>query len=88
MQGDALTMKNAVKKEILPSKGGAVKRQKTKYVMTRADRIRSMSDEAMAEKMKYAYGCPVNGDCIKMSGNCKACWLDWLHQPAEGETGK
>lgn len=51
-----------------------------------ADRIRAMSDEAMAEKLQYASGCPVNADCIKMSGDCKACWLDWLRQPAEEET--
>ena len=59
--------------------------QITEYKMTHADRIRAMSDEEMAKKLQYASGCPVNADCIKMSGNCKACWLDWLQQPAEGE---
>ena len=53
--------------------------------MTNADRIRAMSDEEMAKKLQYASGCPVNANCIKMSGDCKACWLDWLQQPAEGE---
>ena len=52
---------------------------------TNADRIRAMSDEEMAKKLQYASGCPVNADCIKMSGDCKACWLDWLQQPAKGE---
>ena len=57
----------------------------TEYRMTNADRIRAMSDEEMAKKLQYASGCPVNADCIKMSGDCNACWLDWLQQPAEGE---
>ena len=57
----------------------------TEYRMTNADRIRAMSDEEMAKKLQYASGCPVNANCIKMSGDCKACWLDWLQQPAEGE---
>lgn len=49
---------------------------------TNADRIRSMSDEELAKKLQYM--CPVSADCIKMSGDCKACWLDWLQQPCEG----
>ena len=53
--------------------------------VTNADRIRAMSDEEMAKKLQYASGCPVNADCINMSGDCKACWLDWLQQPAKGE---
>ena len=50
---------------------------------TNADRIRSMSDEELAKKLQYM--CPVVADCIKMSGDCKACWLDWLQQPSEEE---
>lgn len=50
---------------------------------TNADRIRSLSDEELAKKLQYM--CPVSADCIKMSGDCKACWLDWLQQPAEEE---
>ena len=50
---------------------------------TNADRIRSMSDEELAKKLQYM--CPVGADCIKMSGDCKSCWLDWLQQPAEEE---
>lgn len=50
---------------------------------TNADRIRAMSDEEMAKKLGRGLGCPVNAECIKMSGDCKDCWLDWLQQPAE-----
>ena len=51
--------------------------------MTNADRIRAMSDEEMAEKLGRGPGCPVTGDCEKMSMDCNACWLDWLQQTAE-----
>ena len=50
---------------------------------TNADRIRAMSDEEMAKKLGRGPGCPANADCMKMSWDCKACWLDWLQQPAE-----
>ena len=53
--------------------------------VTNADRIRAMSDEEMAKKLGRGLGCPVTADCMKMSGDCKACWLDWLQQPVEGE---
>ena len=53
--------------------------------MNNADKIRSMSDEEMAKKLGRGLGCPVTADCMKMSGECKACWLDWLQQSAEGE---
>lgn len=60
------------------------KQYKPKY-MTNADRIREMSDEELAKLLDYELGCPVTGDCAKMSKDCKVCWLDWLHQPAKGE---
>ena len=55
----------------------------TEYKMTNADRIRSMSDEELAKIMEHELGCPVTGDCAKMSKDCKACWFDWLQQQAE-----
>ena len=51
--------------------------------MTNADRIRVMSDEEMAKKLQYTPCCPANAECTKMSGDCQACWLDCLQQPAE-----
>ena len=48
-----------------------------------ADKIRSMSDEELAKVMERMLGCPVTGDCAKMSRDCNACWLNWLQQPAE-----
>lgn len=52
---------------------------------TNADRIRAMSDEELAKLLDYELGCPSTGDCAKMSKDCKACWLEWLQQPEEGE---
>lgn len=31
---------------------------------------------------------PYCADFTDGDDGCKACWLDWLHQPAEGETGE
>lgn len=50
--------------------------------ITNAQKIRSMSDEELAKLLDYELGCPVTGDCA-MSKDCKACWLEWLQQPAE-----
>ena len=56
--------------------------------MTNADRIRSMSDEELAELIdRETDSCAPTGDCEKMSRDCKACWLDWLQMPA-GEEDK
>lgn len=51
---------------------------------TNADRIRSMSDEELAEFMKpYDSGCPrwkeMPIPCSKRT-NCRECWLDWLRE--------
>ena len=55
-------------------------------VITRADKIRAMSDEELADLINREIGCCTpTGDCEKMSNDCKACLLDWLHQPAEVE---
>ena len=49
-----------------------------------ADRIRAMSDEELAELIdRETDSCAPTGDCEKMSRDCKACWLEWLQQPAE-----
>ena len=51
---------------------------------TNADRIRAMSDEELAELIdRETDSCAPTGDCEKMSRDCKACWLEWLQQPAE-----
>lgn len=47
---------------------------------TNADRIRTMSDKELAERL-CAMICPdVHGLCDE---ECKNCWLKWLQQPAE-----
>lgn len=52
-------------------------------VITNADRIRSLSDEELAKILGDKCICPPAGECAKMSGDCAACWLEWLQQPAE-----
>lgn len=53
---------------------------------TRADGIRSMSDEELAENLMKAYDCPKGKDCVEqMPGEdgfhqCKRCWVEWLRQ--------
>ena len=53
---------------------------------TNADRIRSMSDEELAEFMEEnaecdTYDCLAAKSCCTYSGRtCIAAWLDWLKQ--------
>ena len=55
-----------------------------KAPLTNADRIRAMSDEKLAELIdRETDSCAPTGDCERMSRDCKACWLEWLQQPAE-----
>lgn len=58
---------------------------KTNMPQTNADRIRSMTDEELADLInrEISYCAPTSGDCEKTSNDCKACWLDWLQRPAE-----
>lgn len=54
--------------------------------ITNADRIRAMSDEELASFIdSETTNCAPHGDCKKVCDDCKACWLYWLQQPAEGE---
>lgn len=54
---------------------------------SRADRIRSMSDEELASFAIYA-GCPFQFGAShafkcklgEVKDGCKGCWLDWLKQ--------
>lgn len=51
---------------------------------TNADKIRSMSDEELAE-WKEALSIPPGADCRDCKfESCTECWLDWLKQEAEG----
>ena len=52
--------------------------------MTNADKIRSMSDEELAEaiiSIPMCVGTDDDKDCEK--DGCKDCFLNWLQQPAE-----
>ncbi len=50
---------------------------------TNADRIRSMTDEELAEWLPFQMGaCNMNEKC----GNdctCDACWFDWLKREVD-----
>lgn len=59
--------------------------------VSNADRVRSMTDEELAET--YAGGCP-NGDRLNCGKyylhggrDCFRCWLDWLKAPVEEGDG-
>ena len=54
--------------------------------MTNGDRIRSMSDEELAEHIWKKCGCPNGKNHVTCGyiGDCKNCWIDWLRQPTEG----
>lgn len=56
--------------------------------MTNADRIRSMSDEELAERIWPKFGCPEGKNHVTCGyvGECKDCWIGWLQQPAEEDT--
>lgn len=47
---------------------------------TNADRIRSMSDEELADFIQTPFCDLIPGKC---GGACHDCTLDWLQQPAE-----
>ena len=55
--------------------------------ITKADRLRSMSDEEFATAICKYEGCPFreaeDDECLKHHYDCKACWLGWLKQEAE-----
>lgn len=53
--------------------------------MTNADRIRSMTDEELAEWISEYTDCLCGihkPGCSKTKGTCVATWLDWLKQEA------
>lgn len=51
--------------------------------LTNADRIRSMTDEELAEEMGTTIDrCPPSST-ICPKGGCQDCWLGWLKQEVE-----
>lgn len=60
----------------------ALVKKNEKRPTTNADRLRSMTDEELAEFISYC-GCPNHAmDC---RASCKDCTMKWLQQPAEGD---
>lgn len=58
-------------------------KQKPKPI-TNADRIRSMSDEELAQWL-LSQGCKAHNtdEWCKKQRNCQACWLEWLKQECD-----
>ena len=54
-----------------------------KAPLTNADRIRSMTDEELANIIECPYGNPYFDEHLPCKGSCHDCLLIWLHQPAE-----
>ena len=56
---------------------------------TNADRIRSMTDEELADWLGvYCNGQTaqeVGKPCVSYMGSCEECWLDWLKRESEDE---
>lgn len=55
--------------------------------ITNADRIRSMTDEELADWLGvYCNGQTaqeVGKPCVSDMGSCEECWLDWLKEECE-----
>lgn len=53
-------------------------------MQTNADRIRSMSDEELADWLGVYCNAQkaqeVGKPCVSGIGSCEECWLDWLKQ--------
>ena len=74
-----------VKESNLKIKRKSCKKAKTEYVMTKADRIRAMSDEELAEMLwktsrNYRAVC---ADPVVDYNEHRDHLIAWLHQPAE-----
>lgn len=53
--------------------------------MTNADHIRSMTDEELAEFLRWDICSKVRGDNRMCNGWCDECVIDWLKQPYKSE---
>ena len=51
--------------------------------ITKADRIRSMTDEKLAELLNNHNFCAHNFDCEKGMRPCRECNLNWLREEVE-----
>ena len=54
-----------------------------KAPLTNADRIRSMTDEELANIIECPYGNPYFDEHLPCKGSCHDCLLIWLQMPVE-----
>ena len=83
----------AVETEFLPLEWDFIVQKKfeQKPPQTNADRIRSMSDEELANAALNCYECPPIKECpqakakydMPTKDRCVTCWLDWLQEVSE-----
>lgn len=68
----------------------AFQKEQKQRVRTNADRIRTMSDEELADLLADDdRACPpVHGRCHSYVDSCIGCWREWLQKPAEDANGK
>lgn len=59
--------------------------KKRKKPTTNADRVRSMTDEELANWLDVWGGRSPNCDrkCVGTTKTCRGCWLSWLKAPVE-----
>ena len=57
-------------------------RMRKEVPQTNGDRIRGMTDEALAEYLSEVHYCPTPSPCDPTK-NCKDCWTKWLRSPVE-----
>lgn len=62
----------------------AIKALEEKRIKTNSDRIRSMTDEELANWL-LSQGCKAHNtdEWCKKQRNCRACWLEWLKEECE-----
>lgn len=59
-----------------------MKQRQKRKPQTNADRIRSMTDEELAEWIANLH-CPHYEDDDYTCDDCEECWIDWLKQEAK-----
>lgn len=88
MQGESIGWKCPICKTFVDMNGGVHLHKEAPFMppQTNADRIRSMTNEELAEVLVEPH-CDrrTTAECKSYHGNCQQCVLDWLKQPAEGQ---
>ena len=52
-------------------------------IVTNGDKIRAMTDDELADEIRFKQTCPESGSELCSSFTCHECWVNWLQQPVE-----